>query len=1013
MNISINQGIKFNNLQNKIKKDTIKQSKRKKQNSNYKEGFTNRDQLMSDFDQTMLEYKDITRNASTEVQNNIYRDSSSNPFNSTNVNLSGTQATGYVTSEGVYKWYPSSEVFNATAGKNNCPIDVTQVENDSTKYNLQGSMINTSPALEVGTQMVAGQSCGNEGSVVYVNKVNGDKKNITYQSCYSLIPTDEVVIVPLQTSSTPTPGWAINQSSSYVDNINSYGAWNAFNMSSESYWHSSTGSDYLYNSSTGDYEGKTSFNNVIIDGVQQNLLGEFILLSMPEGQTSVVHSYQLYPRMDLFSTRSPSSWYLLGSTTSSGDSWQVIHSENDWSFNSKSSFYSNTLTNSIAYNSYAIVVTKVGNPSESSNKYCVQIAQFNLSGSLTTSSNDNNLSMSNLTGSNSVTFDQCMNIASTMGYQYFGLGQDTSGNNRCYGSNDIDKIMANPEVTNAYKAIPIWSSGTWSGESADGTSYFASLENNGQFSIKNQNEDQSSYGGIWTANENGDPVCRYRGLPNPDTITGSYGGNCIGKPINIDCGNPQPDTYGPDGIQGNLTSSYKQIFNDNFKNTTFSFPALQGWSGEDPAFCCAKLVDYSYQCGGGEFKSGQVSAGSNINVDCSQEEALCKFYIILSNDANLSIYKGAVGETENLIWSTNTSGRQMNQNPDYTSDKGKYGRNYLNVGETLGNDEKLCSDDGSCFLIMQSDGNLVLYVWQASEGCTKDADDNTIGKTNNVGLYSFNQFGDSNYIGKLSYVDRNSTRFSIPTNMQKLTTRYNNLYPGIDLPGNDFPSMPLNNISKSDCETQCNEAEDCYGYVYGNDTQTCWLKDKGMQEDISSKVRYLNPQVSTALKIPTWTGQDPSCNTNRQNIDAVRYANYVDGGEWQADMNCTQELMNSNTNNNLQNITDKLNSLGQELVDSTNEDVANSQNMQNLMTQQNKKAQQNIMEYDKVQAQMSYLTSGNRKKKEGMTNLQDIQAMESDSSLWVNMENSEFIVWTIIALGLVSATIYISSKKKK
>ena len=67
------------------------------------------------------------------------------------------------------------------------------------------------------------------------------------------------------------------------------------------------------------------------------------------------------------------------------------------------------------------------------------------------------------------------------------------------------------------------------------------------------------------------------------------------------------------------------------------------------------------------------------------------------------------------------------------------------------NNEKLCSDNGSCFLIMQTDGNLVLYIWQSAEGCTQDENNNTIGKTNNVGLYSFEQMGNPNNLGKLAF----------------------------------------------------------------------------------------------------------------------------------------------------------------------------------------------------------------------------------------------------------------------
>ena len=62
---------------------------------------------------------------------------------------------GYVTATGVSKKYASMDVYNATAGKNNCPSSFTQIT--PTWSDL---------GFPVGTLMTSGQSCGNENTYV-------------------------------------------------------------------------------------------------------------------------------------------------------------------------------------------------------------------------------------------------------------------------------------------------------------------------------------------------------------------------------------------------------------------------------------------------------------------------------------------------------------------------------------------------------------------------------------------------------------------------------------------------------------------------------------------------------------------------------------------------------------------------------------------------------------------------------------------------------------------------------
>ena len=63
---------------------------------------------------------------------------------------------GFVTSDGVYKQYPSLEIYQKTIGKNNCPNNYIEVN-----VNRTDKIVNTVPPLTVGTPMVSGQSCAN------------------------------------------------------------------------------------------------------------------------------------------------------------------------------------------------------------------------------------------------------------------------------------------------------------------------------------------------------------------------------------------------------------------------------------------------------------------------------------------------------------------------------------------------------------------------------------------------------------------------------------------------------------------------------------------------------------------------------------------------------------------------------------------------------------------------------------------------------------------------------------
>ena len=84
----------------------------------------------------------------------------------------------YITNEGLFKKYDSSEIYQNTIGKNGCPSNYEKLN-----ININGNKIDTDPPLKSGTPMSLGQSCGNAGKNVYaINSQEPGKP--TYVGCY-------------------------------------------------------------------------------------------------------------------------------------------------------------------------------------------------------------------------------------------------------------------------------------------------------------------------------------------------------------------------------------------------------------------------------------------------------------------------------------------------------------------------------------------------------------------------------------------------------------------------------------------------------------------------------------------------------------------------------------------------------------------------------------------------------------------------------------------------------------
>jgi len=1017
LKISLNQGKKFNTYQTNIKThitNTSKTSKSVNKSSNKKEGFVTLEQeqmvrpsfdgyspvlknvqqtttlintinqkdldelkqLQSQYDSLIQQYTDIQTKIGNSSLNTINRLGSNNPYFNKTIGFT-TGHICYVTNQGVVKYIPSLEIWNST----NVPKDVISVNmpwDDS--YNTPRTQIPTNPPLISGTNVQKGQSFGDEGNNVYASKLINNPTS-SYVGCYNDKPSSiNVNVVPVMNSSNNVNGFKSGSSSIYMNTNSSYGPWAAFDQNPNSFWHSEVSSGTNYNPTTGVYEGTNSINIVNVG----NISGEFLQIDMPgvntpQAQNITVNQYSLAPRLGscCLTTRNPNSWYIIGWKDSQ---WYQVDRQQNQSFTNGTSKVYNIFSPS-AYSSYILLVDKVGNDDQNTNRYCVQVAEWNLFiNSNSAFTNEQRAMIFNPESIDYTSFDKCQEYAVENGYKYFGL-QDVQpdGKAACLVSNDIAKTQVYGDASIQITSIPIWESNT-----AGSGATSCHLNNNSRIILKD------SVGNIIWKSPNELQNCDWGGHINSDTITATYGANCNDKGYNV--------------TQGNATDKVKQsLISANYPNQ-LSFPVNNSNLG-DPASGCPKSWDTSYQCGN-VWKSAHIdyAEGQNFIFDCIEQSNYCSFFLILQDDGNMCIYRGhEPTDNKEGVWCTMTNGKQKNPNPNWVASKGKFGRSYLKTDEMLGSGEWVGSNDGSSMLIMQSDGNLVLYTSETKSGCKVIGDKSYGGEWVNA-VYQMNNVGDSSTLGKLGYVDSDANLHEYPDSMIGFTNNYQ-IYPGTNSWGNNITSLVVQD--QNGCQTACNNNQDCAAYVYQNMSKTCWLKNssafpKGEKQPDNSGV--------LGVRLPGLKGST-TCSNKITNIDTIKFDNYLKGSALTSDTQCNASLVSHADQIQYDNIKSQLITLGNDIV-AKMESLYNQDNTiykkLNTNAKQFKKDLENyklinFTSYPKIKKELNFQSNNI----EGMQNLNmnDLNGMLTDSDLRVLQENYSCIMLSILAVGILTVTI--------
>jgi hypothetical protein len=312
------------------------------------------------------------------------------------------------------------------------------------------------------------------------------------------------------------------------------------------------------------------------------------------------------------------------------------------------------------------------------------------------------------------------------------------------------------------------------------------------------------------------------------------------------------------------------------------------------------------------------------------------------------------------------------------------------------------------YLEMANDGNLVLYTSDNNINCQNIKSNQT--GVNQMGggiganaIYEVSQVGNVNSMGDIAYVDIDSTIYSYPETNISFGTTYTEFI-NSDSPGNDILNAAKSGTTINDCKQTCNSNKDCYGFVFNNQTKTCYPKGKGMYP-IGQRTMLNNNIANLYVRDKTVTNNTVEGMETMNNIDTIRYDNYKDSDkDIKHRKKVADMVMTTSQKQQLDQIYSRLNLLGNEISKLTSADKNEINKITNQIKQNNKHLFEQVNEYNlideysNVDNMYEYLGSEDR-------NLENIL---KDSNLNVLHENYNYILWTSLALGTLLITLNVA-----
>lgn len=398
----------------------------------------------------------------------------------------------------------------------------------------------------------------------------------------------------------------------------------------------------------------------------------------------------------------------------------------------------------------------------------------------------------------------------------------------------------------------------------------------------------------------------------------------------------------------------------------------------------AQMNGISKKCikpnGGNKAVAVYATDNSNSNGNC---------FLILEDNGNMVIYRGTgPNDNQGLIWSTKTNGKQQQANPQMAASKGKYGKNWIASGSTLAAGDFISSKNGNLALVMQSDGNLVLYTYEMETNCKKMSDGTMGGGLGANAAYDIGKKAVSGNMGAIGYIDGNSNLYTYPSKNKQYTNTYETTIKGLDTMGNDIPRSAFGNTTIEKCQTACNKNTKCAGFVTNAAGNNCWLKTSGMYPFGGSSTPNVDRNIYVRGIKPLKPPLGVSSNTST--TDSVTYQNYINKGV----IGSEYGLANASNlqKQELQQLQSRMNLLSSQITELTNKFQGGSIEAANQSTTNNSGINKYIKDIKTTNSKIGDVDGENNG---------NIHNILKDSDIVVLQKNYDYLFWSILAAGTV------------
>ena len=556
----------------------------------------------------------------------------------------------------------------------------------------------------------------------------------------------------------------------------------------------------------------------------------------------------------------------------------------------------------------------------------------------------------------SLNYQQCQQSAVNNGYKYFALQNIDPSNSigSCYVSNNQSSITSLGTSVAVTGNTSLWSSNT-SGQTGN-----TALFQNGSLSVLN-----SSGVAVYATPNNSS---------SPTNYIGCY----------KDTSNRAMTAY----------NKGKHIYNNKTcqsaaESIGATYYALQDSKSGKNAQCftssdLSQATQYGIASNCTQVSSGVWSGGGWSNALYQTTNPVNSFYLIMQDDGNMCIYLGS-GPTDNqgLVWQSGTAGKQQQPNPNMTSSQSKFGQNWIPSGSTMSAGDFISSNNGSIALVMQSDGNLVLYTYQTGTNCSQIQNGNMGGGFLANAIYTLNAVGKQNLMSMLGFVDQDSQIHTYPASNTKYGTKYTQFAGNTQ--GNDIQGASFGSATADSCETYCNSNADCAGFVFDNVNNVCYPKNSGMYPNGSISVDAINTTY-VREKVPNNPPKGVSNKTT--NANSIYYSNYINGGAINNNSNFGLSSITSTQKQKLDQLQTKLNLLSRQITSFTSKFQTGTEKAQ-------EQAKKN------VQGIKTYLTSLGKTRDMSENFDTTFEKVLSNSDINILKENYNYLFWSILAAGTV------------